>query len=234
MKTFVLIFIIGFQSVAIANSECVVLLHGWAQITNSMGKLEKTLTRAGYYVANTKYSSRRYGINELANDTIERGFSECRKTGSETIHIVTHSLGGILLRVYLEHEKLGDLGKVVMLGPPNQGSEIIDGLRRIPGFKLITGPTLTMLGTGHDSISSELGAIHFNVGIIAGDTNLNPLNYLFRSGPSDSVVSVESTRVEGMNAHLVLPVTHQLMMRDNEVIDHAIHYLKTGSFMPAY
>ena len=231
MKTLVLYLIVGFQSAAMANSECVVLLHGWAQITNSMGKLERTLNQAGYDVVNTKYTARHYGIDELANNTIERGVTDCRKNGSNSIHFVTHSLGGILLRVYLEHKELNDLGKVVMLGPPNKGSEIIDRLRRIPGFRLITGPTVTELGTGDDGISSKLGPIHFELGVIAGSTNINPLNYLFRSGPNDSVVTVESTRVEGMKAHLVLPVTHQLMMRNNEVIDEAIHYLKTGSFI---
>jgi len=231
MKILILFLIVGFQSVAMANSECVVLLHGWAQITNSMGKLERTLSRAGYTVANTKYTARQYGINELANNTIERGIADCRKSGSNPIHFVTHSLGGILLRVYLEHKALNELGKVVMLGPPNQGSEIVDGLRRIPGFRIITGPTVTELGTGDDSISSKLGPIHFELGVIAGNTNINPLNYLFRSGPNDSVVTVESTRVDGMKAHMVLPVTHQLMMRNNEVIDQAIHFLKTGSFI---
>lgn len=232
MKTLIFFLLVGFHVAAIAESECVVLLHGWAQVTNSMGRLDSTLSRAGYNVVNVKYASRRYEIEILAKDAIGRGVSECRSVSTGTIHFVTHSLGGILLRVYLEHEELEDLGRVVMLGPPNQGSELVESLLHVPGFKTIGGPASVELGTSDDNILSNLSPVDFDLGIIAGTTSINPLGFLFMPGPNDSIVSVENTKVEGMKAHLVLPVTHQLMMRNNEVIDHAVHYLKTGTFIP--
>ena len=213
-------------------AECVVLLHGLGRRSNSMSELETKLAPAGYYVSNIKYPSRSYPIDVLALDAIGRGLAQCRSEGPGEIHFITHSLGGILLRYYLLENTISELGRVVMLGPPNQGSEIVDGLLPLPGFGFIGGPAGVALGTGEGSIIDRLGPVEFDLGIIAGSTNINPLEFLFIAGPSDSIVSIESTKVRGMNAHMVLPVTHTFMMRNNEVIEQAIHYLKTGSFIP--
>ena len=212
-------------------AECVVLLHGLGRLSNSMSELETKLTPAGYSVANIKYPSRSHPIDVLAVDAIGRGLTQCRGERKSEIHFITHSLGGILLRYYLSQNTIPELGRVVMLGPPNQGSEIVDGLLPLPGFGFIGGPAGVALGTGEGSIIDSLGPVDFNLGIIAGSTNINPLEFLFIAGPSDSIVSIESTKVRGMNAHIVLPVTHTFMMRNNEVIEQAIHYLKTGSFI---
>ena len=212
-------------------AECVVLLHGLGRLSNSMSELETKLAPAGYSVANIKYPSRSHPIDVLAVDAIGRGLTQCRGERKSEIHFITHSLGGILLRYYLSQNAIPELGRVVMLGPPNQGSEIVDGLLPLPGFGFIGGPAGVALGTGEGSIIDSLGPVDFNLGIIAGSTNINPLEFLFIAGPSDSIVSIESTKVRGMNAHIVLPVTHTFMMRNNEVIEQAIHYLKTGSFI---
>ena len=212
-------------------AECVVLLHGLGRLSNSMSELETKLAPAGYSVSNIKYPSRSYPIDVLALDAIGRGLAQCRSEGPGEIHFITHSLGGILLRYYLLENTISELGRVVMLGPPNQGSEIVDGLLPLPGFGFIGGPAGVALGTGEGSIIDRLGPVEFDLGIIAGSTNINPLEFLFIAGPSDSIVSIESTKVRGMNAHIVLPVTHTFMMRNNEVIEQAIHYLKTGSFI---
>jgi len=214
-----------------AMAECVVLLHGLGRLSKSMGELESKLAPAGYTVANIRYPSRSHPIDVLAIDAVGRGLTQCRSEGAGKIHFITHSLGGILLRFYLTGNTIDDLGRVVMLGPPNQGSKIVDGLLPVPGFGFIGGPAGVALGTGEGSIIDSLGSIDFDLGIIAGSTNINPLEFLFISGPSDSIVSIESTKVRGMNAHKILPVTHTFMMRNNEVIEQAIHYLKTGSFI---
>lgn len=230
LKTFTLLSVlIGLPTSAVA--ECVVLLHGLGRLSNSMSELETKLAPAGYSVANIKYPSRSQPIDVLAADAIGRGLAQCRSEGVGEIHFITHSLGGILLRYYLTNNIIDELGRVVMLGPPNQGSEIVDGLLPIPGFGFIGGPAGVALGTGEGSIIDSLGPVDFDLGIIAGSTNINPLEFLFIAGPSDSIVSIESTKVRGMNAHMVLPVTHTFMMRNNEVIEQAIHYLKTGAFI---
>ncbi len=232
MKKLLTLFLLSNLSFPVLGQECVILLHGLARVSNSMGELEEKLQRAGYVIANINYPSREFGIEKLANDAIGRGLTECAFQQAQEINFVTHSLGGILVRYYLTHNELPELGRVVMLGPPNQGSEMVDGLLPVPGFELFGGPTGTALGTGEESVVSQLGPVDFQLGVIAGNVNLNPLTMLFLSGPNDSIVSVVSTRVEGMDEHIVLPVTHTFMMRNNEVIDHVVHYLKTGDFIP--
>ena len=216
---------------ASALAECVVLLHGLGRVSNSMSELERKLRPAGYSVANILYPSRSYPVAVLAEDAIGRGLAQCRDMQGDKIHFITHSLGGILLRYYLREHSIDELGRAVMLGPPNQGSQIVDGLLPVPGFGFIGGPAGSALGTGEGSIIASLGPVDFDLGVIAGSTNINPFEFLFIPGPSDSIVSIESTKVQGMNAHKVLPVTHTFMMRNNEVIDEAIHYLKTGAFI---
>ncbi len=236
-------------SPVLVAEDCVVLLHGLARVSDSMAELERKLERSGMRSVNISYPSRRHPIAELSRDAVGRGLAACRDTaeggasGAEAainsaetnspsrIHFVTHSLGGILLRVYLQDQAIPELGRVVMLGPPNQGSSLAQGLKGVPGFGFL-GPAGQALGTDDESIINELGPVDFELGVIAGDLALNPLGLLLIDGPNDSVVSVESTRVAGMKEHITLPVMHTLMMRDNEVIDHSIHFLKTGNFIP--
>ena len=209
--------------------DCVVLLHGLARVSNSMSELEAKLTQANFSVANVNYSSRKHHIDFLSYEVISRGIDECRKAKSEKIHFVTHSLGGILVRYFFEAQNLANLGRVVMLGPPNQGTELVDRLRSIPGFSFL-GPTAFRLGTASDSILQELGPVTYEVGVIAGTRNITPLGFFLLDRPNDSVVTVESTKVQGMSDHIILPVTHTFMMRNNKVIDHSINFLRFGHF----
>ncbi len=230
LRIFTLLTLLCVLPVSVA-AECVVLLHGLGRVSDSMGELEKKLGPAGYSVANIHYPSRSHPVDVLAEDAVGRGLAQCRSTGAQAIHFITHSLGGILLRYYVREHGIEELGRVVMLGPPNQGSQIVDGLLAVPGFRFIGGPAGVTLGTGEGSIIESLGPVDFDLGVIAGSKNINPLEFLFIPGPSDGIVSVESTKVQGMNAHIVMPVTHTFMMRNNAVIEQAIHYLKTGAFI---
>jgi len=218
------------DSVIAAETECVVLLHGLARVSNSMGELERKLGASGFTAVNVHYKSRSYSIDVLAEDAVGRGITQCDAVGAATIHFVTHSLGGILVRFYLSQHQLSSLGRVVMLGPPNQGSEVVDQFDSVPGFEFITGPAGIKLGTQEDSVPRQLGPVDFDLGVIAGNSSITPTS-LVLPGDDDGLVAVESTRVEGMNAHIVLPVTHTFMMRNNEVIEQVIHYLNQGVFM---
>lgn len=225
---FVILFLLPCSGL-IAN-DCVVLLHGLARDSNSMSELERKLNGSGFEVVNVNYPSTRYEIDVLANDAVGRGIGECLLSSPEKIHFVVHSLGGILVRYYLRENELELLGRVVMLGPPNKGSEMVDRLSSFPGFGLL-GPTGRVLGTEVNGILNDLGPADFELGVIAGSTTINPFGFLFIEGPHDSIVSVESTKIEGMDAHIVLPVTHTFMMRNDDVVDHTIHFLKVGQFI---
>ena len=211
-----------------SQADSVILLHGLARSDRSMHKLKQALLKKGYRVHNVSYASTRKKIEQLAEEAIAPVLKLCPPEGK--LHFVTHSLGGILVRQYLSRHKIENLGRVVMLGPPNKGSEVVDRLRDFPGFRFINGEAGLELGTGESSVPQKLGAANFDLGIIAGTRSINLILSHMISGPDDGKVSVENTKLQGMHDHLEMEVTHTFMMRDNKVIEQVIHYLETGRF----
>jgi triacylglycerol lipase len=210
------------------SEECVVLLHGMARSDSSMNKMETKLKEAGYTVVNFDYPSTQHNIESIATDYLPNAVAQCKP--NVIINFVTHSLGGIVLRKYLSDNKLERLGRVVMLGPPNKGSEVVDKLKNVPGFEFINGPAGMELSTDKKSVPNLLGAVTYPVGIIAGSSTINPILSQMLPNPDDGKVSVESTKVEGMAEHIILPVSHPFLMRNDEVIRQVKSFLKTGKF----
>lgn len=211
-----------------AGDECVILLHGLARSARSMRPLQQALEAQGYHVENVGYASRHACVETLAEQAIAPALEKC--ADASRVHFVTHSLGGILVRQYLHQHPVNKLGRVVMLGPPNRGTEVVDRIGSWPGFHFINGDAGLQLGIGADSLPNRLGAADFELGVIAGNRSINPLLSLVIPGDNDGKVSVSNTRLEGMKDHLVMPVTHPLMMRNKKVIAQVIHFLQTGSF----
>jgi hypothetical protein len=117
-----------------------------------------------------------------------------------------------------------------MLGPPNQGSEVVDRLGSLWLFSAVNGPAGRELGTGTNSAPNKLGAPSFSVGVVAGKRSINWINSLLIPGPDDGKVSVKRTRIPGMADHIVVPATHGLMMRKREVIRQTTKFLQDGAF----
>lgn len=222
-----------FCSALATAADCVVLLHGLARSATSMNKMQRALVEAGYTTANIDYPSRDYSIEELAQIAVADGLHACQANGDiERVHFVTHSLGGILLRQYLNTGDIPLLGRVVMLGPPNQGSTAVDELGEVPGFDWLNGPAGRQLGKGDDSVPLALGPADFELGIIAGNRSIDPITSSVLNNPDDGRVSVEDTKLEGMDDFVVVEHSHAFMMRMRRPIELTIRFLKNGSFSP--
>ena len=196
-----------------------------------MTQLQAALENEKFTVANIDYPSREQPIEELAKIAVADGIDQCQKQSPDSIHFVTHSLGGILVRQYFQSNELDELGRVVMLGPPNAGSEAVDKLKNMPGFELLNGPAGEQLGTSETAIPTQLGPVDFELGIIAGSMSINLILSSLIPGQDDGKVSVENTKVEGMSEFVTLPVTHPFMMSNANVIEETIHFLSYGKFV---
>lgn len=219
-----------FHSANSLSNECVVLLHGLARTASSMKTLEKELSQSGYWVVNIDYPSREKPIEYLAETAVGSGLNECQKNAARPINFVTHSLGGILVRQYYKQHKPENVNRVVMLGPPNHGSEVVDNLKNVPGFELLNGPAGMQLGTGTEDIPKSLGPVNFELGVIAGTQSINLILSSFLPNPDDGKVSVESAKIEGMCGFVALPATHPFMMKNKQVIKEVKQFLKSGKF----
>ena len=211
--------------------ECVVLLHGLARTSRAMEPMAEALTEDGYIVANIDYPSREYPIEELAPIAVGDGIEACKNNGSApTIHFVTHSLGGILVRQYFAAQVPDSRGRVVMLAPPNQGSNAADAMQGVPGFDWLNGPAGHQLGKGEESVPLRLGAPDFEFAVIAGDRTIDPVTSQVLENPDDGRVSVEDTKLDGMRDFRVLSVSHAFIMQDDEVMLLVSNFLRYGSF----
>lgn len=228
--TYVLLMI---SAIAASAKEAVILLHGMVRTDKSMARMAAALEKDGYTVLNVDYPSREATVEPLAAKVISAALADPKLKDATRIHFVAHSLGGILIRHYFKTQRPANLGHVVMLGPPNQGSEVVDKIGDWHTFTAINGPVGQQLGTGPDSVPNQLGPVDFELGVIAGDRSINWINSLFMiPGPDDGKVSVERTKVAGMKAHLVVHVTHPYLMKNARAIRETIHFLRHGQFSP--
>lgn len=211
-------------------SECVILLHGMGRTAFSLSDIETSLKNRHYLVWNESYPSLSQPVEALAAPAIEAGLSYCRARQARRIHFVTHSLGGILARYYLQDHHIENLGRIVMLAPPNRGSEVTDQMREGFFYQTIMGPAAQELGTEASSLPNSLKPIPGEIGIIAGRTDDEPWFLPEIPGEDDGKVAVERTKLAEMKDFLLVNMGHTFIMDDDEVIRQVFYFLRHGEF----
>ncbi|MCU7936842.1 MAG: hypothetical protein KZQ99_18545 [Candidatus Thiodiazotropha sp. (ex Dulcina madagascariensis)] len=213
-----------------AQHECVILLHGMGRTSLSLAPIEAMLEEQGYSVWNDGYPSLTQSVDEIAAPAIEAGLAFCRSKQADKVHFVTHSLGGILVRYYFQDHQISNMGRIVMLAPPNQGSEITDEMKDGFFYKTFMGPAGQVLGTDDDSLPNTLKPIGGEVGIIAGEKEGASWFLPEIPGKDDGKVSVERTKLPEMKDFLLVKAGHTFIMRDDEVIRQVVFFLRNGVF----
>ena len=208
-----------------------ILLHGMGRTHRSMSTMADHLAEKGYRVVNLNYPSTQASIETLSQGIVAETVQRCKtERPSAPIHFVTHSLGGILVRHYLQTHRLPPESRVVMLSPPNQGSEIADLMEDFFLYRWIMGPAGQQLGTTAASLPNRLGPVDVPVGIITGDSTVEPWFSSRVPGPDDGKVSVARARLAEMADFLVVHKSHGFIMNDPEVIAQTTHFLEHGVF----
>jgi triacylglycerol lipase len=193
-------------------------------------RIQWTLQSAGYNVVNLSYSSRRYTVERLSEKYLHKILATKVPVTATKVHFVTHSMGGIVLRRYLAHHTMSNLGRVVMLAPPNHGSMLTDSLRRHAIGRWILGRAGRELGTAPKDLPQRLGPVDFPLGVIAGDVSLNPFFSRILEGPNDGKVTVESTRISGMSDFAVVHSSHTWMLLRAETMRYILAFIREGNF----
>jgi pimeloyl-ACP methyl ester carboxylesterase len=213
-----------------ATRDGVVLLHGISRTARSFRKMLAAIEAEGYATLNLGYASRSKALQTLAED-IHPAIERFAESIEGSVHFVCHSMGGLLARVYLARYRPKRLGRVVMLGTPNGGSEIADRLKNFGAYRAFFGPAGQQLGTQRDAdIDALLPRIDYPVGVIAGNRSIYPIAAVMLPKPHDGRVSVENTRLDGMADHVVIGASHPWLVRNDEAIAQTIAFLGDGRF----
>jgi pimeloyl-ACP methyl ester carboxylesterase len=217
-----------------ARPEGVILLHGIGRTHRWMRRLEKALQGQGFATLNLGYASRKKPLELLAAD-IDGPIRRFAAEIDGPLHFVGHSMGGLLSRIYIAKYRPQRLGRVVMLGTPNGGSEIADLLHGLALYRFYYGPAGQQLTTRLDSALTSLPTLDYDVGIIAGNRSIAPVASLFKMPrPNDTMVSVESSRLDGMADHVVVKASHAGLPHHAKAIEQTIAFLREGRFKGSF
>jgi len=219
-----------FASYILDEQECVVLVHGLWRSGFAMRSIASDLEGHGYQTVSVDYPSTQEEIPELVQGYLLKSYEECAQTGAQKIHLVSHSMGGILVRQFLQNHTLPLGSKVVMLSPPNQGSELSEKFGESWWYQWVVGPAGVSLSTKHEGIISKLREVDEPVGIIAAyrDWSLWPNTWLPQ--PNDGTVSVESMKLAEMDDFILVNSGHALMRFNDEVQRQIRQFLAVGEF----
>lgn len=210
------------------HKEIVVIFHGIFRSSWHMRKLARFLRTQGYEVLNHDYPSTRFTLEELMEQTHYQIGDYIKKY--DHVHFVGYSMGGLLVRALLNKYKPKNLSNVVLLAPPNNGSEVADFLKNNWLYKKLYGPAGQQLTTNQTQLTDLLGKVDYKVGVIAGSFSIDPISSLLLEKPHDGKVSVKSTMLPGMTDHIIVSASHTFFPHNKAVHQQTLYFLKNGRF----
>ncbi len=216
------------ENVQPAEKDYVIILHGIARNSGNMQKMAKFLSAKGYEVINIDYASTKYDLEKLA-DNLAIQLADIANS-DRNINFVTHSMGALLARIYINKYRPQNLGRVVQIAPPNNGSEIADLLQNNILFKFFYGPAGKQLITDQSEIKTLLGEINYELGIIAGNRTLDPFSSAIIPGRDDGRVSIKNTKIEGMKDHIIIASNHTFIINNKQTLFQVDYFLSNGKF----
>lgn len=216
---------------AMAN-ELVILLHGLARSSHSMDKIQERLEDEGYATLNISYPSLKYSIKDQVEINIWPQIeANIAKGNYSKVHFVGYSLGGLISRYIVENYSIANLGNIVQIASPNQGSDLAFALKNGHWYKKLFGPAGQDLAKGSPFIASLNKKVDYSLGVIAGTMTLNPITSIFMlDGKDDGTVTLKSTEIAGMKEHIKIHSSHTLILRHEQTIENVVSFLKSGNF----
>ncbi|NNH56837.1 alpha/beta fold hydrolase [Rhizobium laguerreae] len=213
-------------------NDTVLLFHGIARTKKSMAKLAGFLSAHGYRVVNVGYPSTKFSISDLVDIIRPEIDGAAKEAGDGRVHFVGYSMGGLIVRAFLRNYRPANLGRVVMVGTPNSGSQIADFLKNWPLFRKVYGPAGQQLITDQTAMTELFGTVDYELGVIAGNRTIDPVSSLIIGlrVPNDGKVSVESTRLDGASAHIVIPANHTFLPVNKTMWSETLSFLQDGRF----
>jgi pimeloyl-ACP methyl ester carboxylesterase len=197
-----------------------------------MAKLAGFLSGHGYRVVNVGYPSTKFSISDLIDIIRPEIDGAAKEAGDGRVHFFGYSMGGLIIRAFLRSYRPANLGRVVMVGTPNNGSQIADFLKNWPLYRKVYGPAGQQLITDQTAMTELFGTVDYELGIIAGNRTIDPVSSLIIGirVPNDGKVSVESTRLDGASAHIVIPANHTFLPVNKTMWSETLSFLQDGRF----
>lgn len=207
----------------------IIVLHGIFRTHRSMRKLANFLEKNGFDVLNLGYPSTKHPIESIAN-IIHPRIAAFAESIPGKVHFVGYSMGGLVIRAYLHRYKPQNLGRVVMIGTPNQGSEVADFLKNRKLYCTLYGPAGQQLITDQSGFAHHFGETDYEVGVIAGNRPVDLISSRIIGKANDGKVSIDSTKLTGMKDHVIVPSSHTFFPSNRQMIQQTVAFLKHGKF----
>lgn len=207
-------------------TECVVLLHGLWMNAVALYPLQARIARCGFRIKRFGYPS----VTGAPERNVGRLLHFIDGVDADTVHLVGHSLGGLLILQVLGEGPSPRIGRVVLLGTPANGSGAGRSLARHRGGRWMLGESVSLWSETHPP-SAPAG---IEIGVLAGNMSMGLGRFISRlPKPNDGVVTVAETRVLGAADSVVLPVSHSGMLVSGAVAHQVCAFLKEGRFAHA-